>query len=61
MDRSQKGKNKDWKKSSLYNSFPEGLRLVGDSVYAGQYDKVTCTMDAYSAQTKELFTRLKSM
>ncbi len=40
---------------------PEGLRLVGDSAYGGQYDKLTATMDAHSPKTKELFARMKSM
>ena len=57
----KKGKKKEWKESSLYNSLPTGLRLVGDSGYAGQFDKVTTTMDAHSPATKELFARLKSM
>ena len=57
----KKGKQSEWKKSSLYNSMPDGLRLVGDSAYGGQFDKVTCTMDAHSAKTKELFARMKSM
>ena len=40
---------------------PDGLRLVADSAYAGQLDKVTTTMDAHDPKTKELFARMKSM
>jgi hypothetical protein len=48
-------------KTSLYNTVPDGLRLVADSAYKGQFDKVTTTMDAHSSDTKELFARMKSM
>ena len=48
-------------KSSLYKRLPAGLRLIGDSGYAGQFDKVITTMDADSPETKELSVRLKSM
>ena len=47
--------------NTLYHNVPDTLRLVGDSAYAGQSDKVTATMDAHSPQTKELFARMKSM
>ena len=57
----KKGKQKEWKKTSLYNTVPDGLRLVADSAYKGQFDKVTTTMDAHSSDTKELFARMKSM
>ena len=58
------GKKKEqhlWKETALYHNLPDTLRLVGDSAYAGQFDKVTTTMDAHSAETKELFARMKSM
>ena len=57
----KKGKEKEWKKSSLYFKLPEGLRLVGDSAYKGQLDKVSITNDAHNPETKELFARMKSM
>lgn len=50
-----------WKKDSLYNNVPDGIKLVGDSAYAGQPDKVTRTMDAHQPKTKKLFARIKSM
>ena len=50
-----------WKETALYHNSPDTLRLVGDSAYAGQFDKVTTTMDAHSAETEELFARMKSM
>jgi hypothetical protein len=49
-----------WRKSSLYHLIPEGKRLVGDSGYVGEPDKVSCTLGGHSAKTKELFARLKS-
>ena len=51
----------NWRESSLYNNMPDGLRLVADSAYAGQFDKVTTTMQAHDQKTKELFARMKSM
>jgi hypothetical protein len=50
-----------WKKDSLYNNVPDAIKLVGDSAYAGQPDKVTRTMDAHQPKTKKLFARIKSM
>ena len=37
------------------------MKLVGDSAYAGQPDKVTTTKDAHDRKTKELFARMKSL
>jgi hypothetical protein len=50
-----------WNRSSLYFNVPESVKLVGDSAYAGQPDKVTTTKDAHSPTTKRLFARMKSM
>ena len=55
------GKEKEWKKSSLYINLPEGLRLVGDSAYKGQPDKMSTTNAAHDPATKKLFARMKSM
>jgi hypothetical protein len=55
----KKGKEKEWNKSSLYFKLPEGLRLVGDSAYEGQPDKVFTTNAAHDPATKELFARMK--
>ena len=57
----KKGKEKEWKKSTLYFNLPKGLRLVGDSAYEGQPDKVSTTNDAHDPATKELFARMKSL
>ena len=57
----KKGDEKNWKKSSLYFHLPKNVKLVGDSAYLGQPDKVTATMDAHHAATKILFARMKSM
>jgi hypothetical protein len=50
-----------WDRSSLYFNVPDGVKLVGDSAYAGQLDKVTTTQDAHKASTKMLFGRIKSL
>ena len=56
-----KGKEKHWDKSSLYFHVPEGVKLVGDSAYRGQPDKVTTTKDAHKPTITKLFARIKSM
>lgn len=58
------GRKKDgeenWKRTSLYHKVPEGKRLVGDSGYAGEPDKISITLAGHSPETKELFARFKS-
>lgn len=49
-----------WDKSSLFHKMPNGKRLVGDSGYAGEPDKVSITLSGHSPETKELFARIKS-
>ena len=53
------GKEK-WNRQALYWNVPQGVKLVGDSGYSGQQDKVTTTKDAHSKETKQLFARIKS-
>lgn len=50
-----------WKRSALYFHIPSGVKLVGDSAYSSQPDKVTTTKDAHDPKTKKLFARMKSM
>lgn len=57
----KKGKTNTWNKKSLYFNVPNNVKLVGDSAYEGQSDKVTTTKDAHSRETKRLFARMKSM
>jgi hypothetical protein len=57
----KKGKKGDWKRTALYFHIPENVRLVGDSAYEGQPDKVSTTKDAHNPETKKLFARMKSM
>lgn len=57
----KKGQMKKWKRSSLYFHIPKTARMVGDSAYEGQPDKVSTTKDAHKPETKELFARMKSM
>ena len=40
----KRGTEKEWKKSPLYFNLPKGLKLVGDSAYEGQADKVSPLM-----------------
>ena len=55
----KKGQKGNWDKSSLYHNVPEGVRLVGNSAYGGQHDKVSVTMDAHKPKTKILFSQMK--
>ena len=57
----KKGKMDSWKRSSLYFHLPNNVRLIGDSAYGGQPDKVSTTKDAHSPAAKKLFARMKSM
>ena len=57
----KKGKEHTWDRNALYFHIPKNVKLVGDSAYDGQPDKVTTTKDAHSRETKELFARMKSM
>lgn len=57
----QKRDRKNWKRSALYFHVPQNVKLVGDSAYEGQPDKVTVTRDAHKPATKVLFARMKSM
>ena len=52
---------KNWKRLALYFHVPANMKLVGDSAYEGQADKVSITKDAHSPATKALFARMKSM
>ncbi|KAL3775118.1 hypothetical protein ACHAWO_001941 [Cyclotella atomus] len=49
-----------WHKSSLFHKMIVEKRLVDDSGYAGEPDKVSITLAGHLPQTKELFTRIKS-
>lgn len=44
----------------LYHRIRDGKRVVGDSGYVGEPDKVSTTLAGHSDATKELFARLKS-
>jgi hypothetical protein len=54
-------KKENWKRSALYFHVPDNTKLVGDSAYEGQADKVSITKDAHNRATKALFARMKSM
>jgi hypothetical protein len=59
-DGTKKNGKATWKKSSLYHKMPAGKRLVGDSGYIGEPDKISNTLAGHSAETKELFACFKS-
>eukprot|EP00804_Cyclotella_cryptica_P023557 CCRYP_018917-RA/>CCRYP_018917-RA protein AED:0.26 eAED:0.27 QI:0/0/0/1/0/0/4/0/153 len=42
----KKGKMNTWNRSSLYFNVPESVKLVGDSAYAGQPDKIKVAFEA---------------
>jgi hypothetical protein len=44
----------------LFHGIPEGCRVVGDSGYDGEPDKVSTTLSGHSPKMKELFARFKS-
>jgi hypothetical protein len=49
-----------WRLTSLYHRMRAGKRLVGDSGYVGEPDKISTTLAGHSPETKELFARFKS-
>jgi hypothetical protein len=55
----KEGRDK-WDKSSLYHQIKKNQRLVGDSGYVRESDKVSTTLVGHSDETKELFARFKS-
>ena len=57
----KRGQESTWNTKALYFHIPDGVKVVGDSAYDGQPDKVTTTRDAHHPVTKELFARIKSM
>jgi len=54
------GRKNEWDKSALYFHIPNNAKLVGDSAYGGQPDKVTTTNNQHNRKTKEMFARMKS-
>ena len=50
-----------WDRSALYFHVPSRVKLVGDSAYDSQPDKVTPTLGSHAPETKKLFARMKSM
>ena len=49
-----------WLESSLYHRIPDGKRLIGDSGYIGEPEKVSATLGGHAPKTKEFFARCKS-
>ena len=44
---------KNWDKSALYFSLPEGMKAIGDSIYEGIPEKVTCIRKGQLKETQE--------
>ncbi len=54
---SKKIPKESWDKSSLYFKIPNGKKAVGDKIYEGIPEKVTCVRHGQSKQVKEFLTR----
>ena len=50
----------DWDPNALYFQLEEGERLIGDSGYVGEPDKVVITKDEHSSEFKEFLARAKN-
>lgn len=55
-----KTKKDKWDQNALYFKIPEGKRLIGDSGYLGEPDKVTTTLGGHSKEVKAFLARAKS-
>ena len=44
----------------MYHRIPGGKRLIGDSGYIGEPEKVSATLGGHAPETKEFFDRCKS-
>ncbi|KAL3796459.1 hypothetical protein HJC23_004256 [Cyclotella cryptica] len=49
-----------WDKSSLYHQIPPGKRVIGDSGYLGEPDRVSTILGGHAPEIQELFASLKS-
>ena len=47
----------EWDQSSLYFKLPAGKKAVGDSIYEGIPEKVTCVRNGQSKEVKEFLNR----
>jgi len=56
----QRKNEKMWDKNALYFQIPEGKKLIGDSGYTGEPEKISTTMKEHDAHVKEFFARAKS-
>lgn len=58
---SKKKKNEaSWDKNALYFQIPKGKKLIGDSGYEGEPDKVSTSIAEHEGEVKEFFARAKS-
>ena len=53
----QKIPKKQWDKTALYSQLPKGKKAVGDAIYEGIPEKVTCVRNGQSPQVKEFLNR----
>ncbi|KAL9183000.1 hypothetical protein ACHAXT_004787 [Thalassiosira profunda] len=62
-EESSKKKKKNeasWDKNALYFQIPKGKKLIGDSGYEGEPDKVSTSIAEHDGEVKEFFARAKS-
>ena len=57
---SKKKNEAKWDKKALYFKIPKGKKLIGDSAYQGEPDKISTAKEEHQATTKEFFARAKS-
>ena len=46
-----------WDKTALYSLMPSGTKAIGDSIFEGIPEKVTCVRDGQSELVKEFLNR----
>lgn len=63
VSKSKKKNEAQWDKKSLYFKIlkiPKGKKLIGDSAYQGEPEKISTSMEEQQSTTKEFFARAKS-
>ena len=47
----------EWSKTALYSLMPNGTKAIGDRIFEGMPEKVTCVRDGQSKWVKEFLSR----
>ena len=55
-----KQKKENWDEESLYFKIPAGKKVIRDSGYAGEPEKIAISRSDHSKETKKYFARIKS-